>query len=156
MTIKLDDNYDNAAYCRSASKRGIPPRSLMSLLESASSASCTIIHTYTEQKRELTNYNNSSVCLHRKCHACCIKFATFLSRCLHNPLGVFSKLFLRPPDLWSFFHTYHRKGAPNEKIPKKGLFVKGRFICSDSFAKSSIRRNFLRSGSLFSEFPTCL
>ena len=39
-----------ATYCSKASRRGIPPSSLMSLLESASSASWTMIQTYITKK----------------------------------------------------------------------------------------------------------
>ena len=39
-----------ATYCSKASRRGIPPSSLMSLLASASSASWTMIQTYITQK----------------------------------------------------------------------------------------------------------
>lgn len=51
------------AYCRRASKRGIPPRTLMSLLESASSASCTIIHTLIEHKSKTATLTNMYIVL---------------------------------------------------------------------------------------------
>ena len=48
-----------ATYCSKASRRGIPPSSLMSLLASASSASWTMIQTYITQKGKFNLSVNS-------------------------------------------------------------------------------------------------